>query len=230
MLRSGYLSDENVRKRCGMTQPIPMDRIDLLPRPMENRSGLYSRPLKTPQILSRPATAGVMIQATEKLTGRDLSIDFKMALEQDPPPYPKTLPRSQRIPTPIHGNAYHPGTALADITYAQMAAIHGIPHGSDVLSTTPSDIDIEAVSVATPTDVSDTLSERDARLEMMRQLGYQDPLDIGAAATRMPAAPQVSTEPVVQPPRQGVVQTLQRPQEEEMPRPGMVQGIVNLFN
>jgi len=230
MLRSGYLSDENVRKRCGMTQPIPMDRIDLLPRPMENRSGLYSRPLKTPQILSRPATAGVMIQATEKLTGRDLSIDFKMALEKDPPAYPKTLPRSQRIPTPIHGNAYHPGTALADITYTQMAEIHGIPHGSDVLSTTPSDIDIEAVSVATPTDVSDTLSERDARLEMMRQLGYQDPLDIGAAATRMPAAPQVSTEPVVQPPRQGVVQTLQRPQEEEMPRPGMVQGIVNLFN
>ena len=230
MIRSGFLSDENMRKMCGMTQPIPMDRIDLLPRTMENRSGLYSRPLKTPQILSRPATAGVMIQATEKLTGRDLSIDFKMALEKDPPAYPSVLPRSQRIPTPIHGNAYHPGTALADITYAQMAEIHGIPHGSDVLSTTPSDIDIEAVSVATPTDVSDTLSERDARLEMMRQLGYQDPLDIGAAATRMPAAPQVSTEPVVQPPRQGVVQTLQRPQEEEMPRPGMVQGIVNLFN
>lgn len=211
MLRQGFLSDESMKKMCGLNQPVPMNRLDLLPRPMESRSGLYSRPLKSPQILSRPATAGIMVQATEKLTGRDLSADYKQALEKEVKlaVFPKTLPPSRSRTTPIYGSLHR--QSLADTTYSQLAQTHGVPvSGASLLDELESipQTESDAVSVDTPSEDSDTLSERDARFEMMRQLGYQDPLDIGAAATRMPAPPRFSAEPVVQPPRPQPVQTM----------------------
>jgi hypothetical protein len=94
---------------------------------MENRSGIYSRQLKQPQILSRPATANVMIEATEKLTGRDLSIDYKKALEKEVNlrPTPKTLEPSRAVPTPIHGVLGR--VPLADIAYSNLALLQGVP-------------------------------------------------------------------------------------------------------
>ena len=211
MLRQGYLSDENMRKMCAINQPVPMHRLDLLPRPMPNRSGLYSRPLKQPQVLPRPATANIMVEATEKLTGRDLSADYKQALEKEVKlaPIPKTLPPSRGRATPIYGSLHR--QSLADTTYAQLAQTHGVPvSGASLLDELESipQIEFDAMSVDTPTEDSETLSERDARFEMMRQLGYEDPLDIGAAATQMPAPPRFSAEPVVQPPPAQPVQTM----------------------
>jgi len=66
----------------------------------------------------------------------------------------------------------------------------------------------DAASVDTPSDMSETLSERDERLEIMRRLGYEDPLRVGAVSTRMTGPPQFSAEPVVPPPPQQRVQTM----------------------
>ena len=217
MLRQGFLSDENMRKMCGLNMPVPMHRLDLLPRPMESRSGLYSRPLKQPQILSRPATAGIMVEATQKLTGRDLSADYKSALEKEVKlrPIPKTLPPPGGVTTPIYGSFQR--IPLADIAYANLALMQGVPvSGASLLDelesipqTESSGFVFDAASVATPSDMSETLSERDERYDIMRRLGYEDPLGIGSAATRMTGPPQFSAEPVVQPPSpQQRVQTM----------------------
>tara|TARA_R110002126_G_scaffold218776_1_gene364423 strand:+ start:440 stop:1189 length:750 start_codon:yes stop_codon:yes gene_type:complete len=174
MLRVGHLSDDNMRKMCGLNQPVPMHRLDLLPRPMENRSGLYSRPLKQPQILSRPATAGIMVQATEKLTGRDLSADYKKALEKEVkfPVFPKTLAPSKNMPTPVHGVLGR--VSLADMGYSNLALMQGVPvSGASLLDelesipqTESSGFVFDTASVDTPS-VSETQSEFEARQELM---------------------------------------------------------------
>jgi len=193
MLRVGYLSDENMRKMCGLHQPVPMHRLDLLPRPMENRSGLYSRPLKQPQILSRPATANVMVQATQKLTGRDLSIDYKKALEKEVklPPIPKTLPPPGGVATPIYGSFHR--TPLADISYANLALMMGVPvSGTSLLDelesipqTESSGFVYDTASVDTPT-ISETQSEMELREEIMGQYQIRDE----EGQTELPAVPQ----------------------------------------
>ena len=176
MLRQGYLSDDSMRKMCGLNQPVPMHRLDLLPRPMENRSGLYTRPLKQPQILSRPATANIMIEATEKLTGRDLSADYKIALEKEVkfPVFPKTLAPSKRMPTPVYGVMGR--VSLADIGYSNLALMQGVPvSGASLLDelesipqTESSGFVFDTASIDTPT-VSETPSEEQARQELMSE-------------------------------------------------------------
>ena len=176
MLRQGYLSDQNMRKMCGLHQAVPMHRLDLLPRPMENRSGLYSRPLKQPQILSRPATAGIMVEATQKLTGRDLSIDYEKALQKEVnlPVFPKTLAPSKNMPTPIHGVLGR--VSLADMGYVNLALMLGVPvSGASLLDelesipqTESSGFVYDADSVDTPS-MSETQSEFEARQELMRE-------------------------------------------------------------
>ena len=175
MLRQGYLSDDNMRKMCGLNQPVPMHRLDLLPRPMENRSGLYNRPLKQPQILSRPATANIMVQATEKLTGRDLSADYKIALEKEVnlPVFPKTLAPSKRIPTPVHG--VQGRVSLADIGYSNLALMQGVPvSGATLLDELESIPQTESSGfVFDAATVSETPSEEQARQELMSEYRIQ---------------------------------------------------------
>ena len=122
-LREGYLSDTNIKKICAEHQPIPMNRLDLLPTPMTDRSGIYSRPLKQPKIISRPETAHTMLQATQKLTGRDLTIDYKKAVakEQKIPVYPDVLPQlSSGEVIPIYGSQASTGTTLANLSYTAL--------------------------------------------------------------------------------------------------------------
>ena len=121
-LREGYLSDSNIIKICPELQPIPMNRLDLLPTPMADRSGMYSRPLKQPKIISRPDTAHTMLQATQNLTGRDLTIDYKKAIakEQKMPVYPEVLPIPGGEVTPIYGSQVSTGTTLANLTYTAL--------------------------------------------------------------------------------------------------------------
>ena len=121
-IREGYLSDSNIKKICPEHQPIPMNRLDLLPRPMADRSGMYSRPLKQPKIISRPETAYTMLQATQNLTGRDLTIDYKKAIakEQKIPVYPEVLPIPGGDAIPIYGSQVSTGTTLANLTYTAL--------------------------------------------------------------------------------------------------------------
>jgi len=122
-LREGYLSDTNIKKICAEHQPIPMNRLDLLPTPMTDRSGIYSRPLKQPKIISRPETAHTMLQATQKLTGRDLTIDYKKAVakEQKIPVYPDVLPQlSSGEVIPIYGSQASTGTTQANLSYTAL--------------------------------------------------------------------------------------------------------------
>jgi hypothetical protein len=122
-LREGYLSDSNIIKICAEHQPIPMNRLDLLPMPMRDRSGMYYRPLKQPKIISRPETANTMLQATQKLTGRDLTIDYKKAVakEQKIPIYPDVLPQlSSGEVIPIYGSQSSTGISLANLSYTAL--------------------------------------------------------------------------------------------------------------
>jgi hypothetical protein len=122
-IREGYLSDSNIIKMCPEHQPIPMNRLDLLPTPMQDRSGMYSRPLKQPKIISRPETAHTMLQATQNLTGRDLTIDYKKAIakEQKMPVYPEVLPQlTSGEVIPIYGSQSSTGTTLANLTYTAL--------------------------------------------------------------------------------------------------------------
>jgi len=158
-LRQGFLSDENMKKECLLHQPIPMNRIDLLPRPMENRSGIFTRPLKDPKIIARPESAKIMLDATQRLTGSDLTVDYMEAVKEEPkivpmPTYPRTLPETQGIPvTPYYGNAY----SLSVLLYNALANQHGIT--SEALS---AGSDWSSVSSATSVSVDPyepTLSE-----------------------------------------------------------------------
>jgi hypothetical protein len=121
-IREGYLSDTNIKKICPEHQPVPMNRLDLLPTPMQDRSGMYSRPLKQPKIISRPETAHTMLQATKNLTGRDLTIDYKKAIakEQKIPVYPEVLPIPGGEVTPIYGSQVSTGTTVANLTYTAL--------------------------------------------------------------------------------------------------------------
>jgi len=158
-LRQGFLSDESMMKECMLHHPVPMNRLDLLPRPMENRSGLYYRPLKETKIIARPESAGVMLDSAERLTGNNLKEDYMSALKEEPkivkfPTYPNTLPDTRGIPVaPNVGNAY----SIATITYAALANQVGIPTSlsSGMSSSFPS----PPVSVG---DSATTLSEGDS--------------------------------------------------------------------
>ncbi len=159
-LRQGFLSDENMMKECMLHQPVPMNRLDLLPRPMENRSGLYYRPLKEPKIIARPQSAGVMLDATERLTGNNLKADYMTALKEAPkivkfPTYPNTLPDTKGIPvTPTYGSAY----SLSAISYGTLASSVGIPIPS-LSSGMSASVPSPPVSVV---DSATTLSEGDS--------------------------------------------------------------------
>ena len=161
-IREGYLSDSNIKKICPEHQPIPMNRLDLLPTPMVDRSGMYSRPLKQPKIISRPETAYTMLQATKKLTGRDLTIDYKKAIakEQKIPVYPDVLPQlTSGEVIPIYGSQVSTGTTLANLTYTALLQATQAPATSTAIAQAPS------TAVAGPsTSTSQVLSKEQSQL------------------------------------------------------------------
>ena len=85
-MRESVENDARMRKMCGLHQPIPMNRLDLLPAPPMNSSGIYTRQLKNPQIIQRPVNAGVMVNAVNRLTGRTIGADYLTSLNKTPAP------------------------------------------------------------------------------------------------------------------------------------------------
>lgn len=78
-MRTGYLSDESVRRICADQQPIPMDRRDLyLPEPI-NTSAIQYRPTGEPRRFRRPATLGMM---TREMSRLNPSINYNEAYLQ----------------------------------------------------------------------------------------------------------------------------------------------------
>lgn len=183
-LRQGFLSDENMKKECLLHQPIPMNRIDLLPQPMENRSGIFTRPLKDPKIIARPESAKVMLDATQRLTGSDLTVDYMEAVKEEPkivpmPTYPRTLPETQGIPvTPSYGNAY----SLSVLLYNALANTLGITSealsaGSDWSSSVSSATSVSEATTPSEPDIAEitedmTEQERQDYLESIRRRGF----------------------------------------------------------
>jgi hypothetical protein len=241
-MREGFLSDENMKKICALHRPIPMHRLDLLPRPMTNRSALYSRPLKEPKVISRPQTAQIMLNQTERLTGRDLSIDYKKALSNEPrmPNYPKLpgAPSGLRT-TPIYGNFIVRGPSIADVAYQLLADLHSIPTGTDLAVV--ADVDdsvVESVDESedmSPNDESEDMSpneepstededERNERLEISRRIRYtiqqqtdEDPFGL---ASYRPVVSQTAPPATPQPARQ-IFQIVQSQSQEQEIEPQM---------
>lgn len=94
-VRTGYLSDENIKKMCATHQQVPMNRPDLLPARAVNTSGIYMRQLKEMPVLQRPAKANYMLDSLEQITGKDISISYVEQLEKKIDRQPaKMLPRT----------------------------------------------------------------------------------------------------------------------------------------
>jgi hypothetical protein len=240
-MREGFLSDENMKKICALHRPIPMHRLDLLPRPMTNRSMLYSRPLKEPRIISRPQTAQTMINETKRLTGRDLSIDYKKALSNEPkiPNYPKlpSAPGGLRT-TPIYGNFIVRGPNIADVAYQLLADLHSIPTGTVLavadVDESVVDVDDSVDSNWSPNEEPSTEDEddRNERLEISRRIRYtiqdqteDDPFGLApyqpaVSQTAPPARPQSARQisQIVQSQEQEIEPQIQ-PTQTMQPRP-----------
>lgn len=94
-VRTGFLSDENMKKMCATHQPVPMNRPDLLlPRPV-NTSGIYMRKLKETPVSQRPAKANYMLDSLEEITGTNVSVSYVDQLEKRIDRQPaKMLPRA----------------------------------------------------------------------------------------------------------------------------------------
>lgn len=93
--RTGFLSDENMKKMCATHMPVPMNRPDLLPARPVNTSGIYMRKLKEIPVLQRPAKANYMLNSVEKITGKDVSVSYVEKLEERIDRRPaKILPRA----------------------------------------------------------------------------------------------------------------------------------------
>lgn len=94
-VRTGYLSDENIKKMCATHQQVPMNRPDLLPARAVNTSGIYMRQLKEMPVLQRPAKANYMLDSLEQITGKDVSVSYVEQLEKKIDRQPaKMLPRT----------------------------------------------------------------------------------------------------------------------------------------
>jgi len=93
--RTGFLSDENMKKMCATHMPVPMNRPDLLPARPVNTSGIYMRKLKELPVLQRPAKANYMLNSLEQITGKDVSVSYVEQLEKRIDRQPaKILPRT----------------------------------------------------------------------------------------------------------------------------------------
>lgn len=81
MSRTGYLSDENMRKICVEHRPIPINRIDLMPHNQMSTSGIYTRPLKEPKMPPRPSSVDAMTGSLMRVSGVDISPEVKKSLQ-----------------------------------------------------------------------------------------------------------------------------------------------------
>jgi hypothetical protein len=80
--RTGFLSDENMKKMCVTHKPVPMNRPDLLPANPVNTSGIYTRKLKEMPVLQRPAKASYMTESVQNITGIDIAASYVNQLEK----------------------------------------------------------------------------------------------------------------------------------------------------
>ena len=80
--RTGFLSDENMKKICATHRPVPINRPDLLPARPVNTSGIYMRKLKEMPVLQRPAKANYMLNSIEEMTGTNVSAAYVDQLEK----------------------------------------------------------------------------------------------------------------------------------------------------
>jgi len=127
--RTGVLSDEHVNKHCNIHRPIPFNRLDLLIPNLKNVSGVYSRKLKEPKVLSRPATAYEMIMELQRLNPAVNILDkYKMMLDKPAPvlqPRPRPADNLEREVQPIT-QQYYQRPNIADLAYLDLADLEGL--------------------------------------------------------------------------------------------------------
>jgi hypothetical protein len=81
MSRTGFLSDENMRKICAEHRPIPINRLDLMPHNQMSTSGIYTRKLKEPKMPPRPSSVDSMTASLMRVSGVDISPEIKKSLQ-----------------------------------------------------------------------------------------------------------------------------------------------------
>lgn len=85
MSRTGFLSDENMRKICHEGRPAPINRLDLMMMTPINTSQVYYRPTGKPPRFERPTNVASLILNKSRATGQDpqkLMSDYVRTLEE----------------------------------------------------------------------------------------------------------------------------------------------------
>ena len=127
--RTGVLSDEMVNMHCNMHRPIPMNRLDLLIPNLKNISGVYSRKLKEPNVLSRPATAYNMILDLQRLNPKvDIMGKYQEMLNKPAPAIPvvKAPPDALAPELQPVTQQYYIRPNIADLMYLNIADTEGL--------------------------------------------------------------------------------------------------------
>ena len=135
-MRESVENDERMRKMCGLHQPVPMDRLDLLPAPLTNTSGIYTRQLKNPKILQRPVTASAMVNAVSTLSGRNIEADYLRASNKTPAPI--RIPRYVKNDLDVFAQQTYQGLNsfpnISNILYTAVGTQQGVALPSSIYS------------------------------------------------------------------------------------------------
>ena len=135
-MRESVENDARMRKMCGLHQPIPMNRLDLLPAPPMNSSGIYTRQLKNPKILQRPVTASAMVNAVSTLSGRNIEADYLRASNKTPAPI--RIPRYVKNDLDVFAQQTYQGLNsfpnISNILYTAVGTQQGVALPSSIYS------------------------------------------------------------------------------------------------
>ena len=135
-MRETLENDARMRKMCGLHQPVPMDRLDLLPAPPINTSGIYTRQLKNPKILQRPTTASAMINAVSTLSGRNIGTDYLQSLNKTPAPIriPKYVKNDLDVFAQQNYQDLNSYPNMSNLLYTAIGAQQGVALPSSIYS------------------------------------------------------------------------------------------------
>ena len=174
-MRTGYLSDESVRRICADQQPIPMDRRDLyLPEPI-NTSAIQYRPTGEPRRLRRPATLGMM---TREMSRLNPSVNYNEAYLQ--------LLADRPVREPVRANIPALNPTVVPPSVMQSAFLDLQAELSALLAEIPQ----PAVPVPVPTPVPTPVPSSDAVEEAVTE--QPSPEEVAVALS--PLAPSPADE------------------------------------
>jgi hypothetical protein len=183
--RTGVLSDDQVNKHCAIHRPVPFNRLDLLIPNLKNVSGVYSRKLKEPKVLSRPATAYEMIMELQRLNPAVNILDKYKAMLDRPAPLipvrPAPADNLAREVQPIT-QQYYDRPNIADLMYLNIADVEGLlaniiegtSWGGSAFASSSASVKAPAEEMGEAQNEADAQDERDFILAQLDELDAED--------------------------------------------------------